>query len=31
MALNKELNALVSKIERPKERLYAWYTDSRNK
>ncbi|MGO2137424.1 MAG: hypothetical protein ACTH3J_00300 [Leuconostoc mesenteroides] len=23
MALNKELNALVSKIERPKERLYA--------
>ncbi|QEA58930.1 hypothetical protein FGL74_04005 [Leuconostoc koreense] len=23
MALNKELNALVSKIERPKQRLYA--------
>lgn len=25
MALNKELNQIVSQIERPQERLYAWY------
>lgn len=31
MALNKELNALVSKIERPQERLYEWFISGRNK
>lgn len=25
MALNKELNQIVSQIEQPQERLYAWY------
>lgn len=25
MALSKQLNQIVSQIERPKERLYAWY------
>lgn len=25
MALNKELNQIVNRIERPQERLYAWY------